>query len=63
VTSTCGYENATSAAIASGDRVEDEMCEMGVLAWPSGALHNTFSTLLGAWPGNAGISDLLCMDP
>jgi hypothetical protein len=40
LTSTCGYENNTDATVSWGDRTEDEMCGMQLLAWPAGVLNN-----------------------
>lgn len=63
LTSTCTYDNQTDAAIQEGEAIQNEMCELNTLAWPAGALHNTYGALAGALPGNAGIADLICMDP
>lgn len=63
ITSTCTYDNTHDEAIPQGQRSQDEMCEMAVLAWPAGALHNQYSALVGLFPGKEQFRDVMCMDP
>jgi hypothetical protein len=50
ITSTCTYDNTRDESIPQGQRSQNEMCEMAVLAWPAGALHNQYSALSAACP-------------
>jgi hypothetical protein len=63
ITTTCHYDNDTDASIEQGMRSEQEMCETGVLAWPAGALHNSYGDLLRLLPSVIGGADLYCLTP
>jgi hypothetical protein len=63
LTSTCSFDNTTDVTINQGVRSENEMCNIGVLAWPAGKLHNSVGDVLGILPETGGLADVACFDP
>jgi hypothetical protein len=63
LTSTCSYDNTTDSTISVGEHAEDEMCLIGVLAWPAGELHNSLGSLLGAVTQFGSLADVFCIEP
>ncbi len=63
LTTTCTYDNPRDEAIPQGNQSQNEMCEMAVLAWPAGALHNQYAKFIGLIPGQERFADVICMDP
>lgn len=64
LTTICHYANDTDRPIEYGPRTENEMCEVPILAWPAGALHN----VAGEWLNVLTLADKeaahrYCMDP
>jgi hypothetical protein len=51
ITTTCGFENDTDAAISFGENTSNEMCFFFTTAWPRGGLSNgQYSLIPGAEP-------------
>ena len=48
VTSTCTFDNTTSAGVAFGTSTTQEMCYQFTIAYPYGALNNGVISLIGA---------------
>jgi hypothetical protein len=63
LTSTCSYDNTTDSPIAVGEHAENEMCLIGVLAWPAGQIHNSLGSLLGAVTQFGSLADVFCIEP
>lgn len=63
LTATCGYDNTTDGTIRVGENSEDEMCLLGLLAWPAGELHNSLGALLGPLSPFGDLADVFCIEP
>ena len=63
LTSTCSYDNTTDSPISVGEHAENEMCLIGVLAWPAGQIHNSLGSLLGAVTQFGSLADVFCIEP
>jgi hypothetical protein len=64
ITSTCSFNNDTDKTINQGIESQDEMCNVGLLGWPAGKLHNAVGALLGGvLPETGGLADVACFDP
>jgi hypothetical protein len=64
LTTVCHYQNDTDQTIPYGPRTENEICEVPILAWPAGALHNLTGELLDAvTPAEREAAYQYCMDP
>jgi hypothetical protein len=48
ITSTCTFDNTTTAAVAFGQSTKAEMCYQFTIAYPYGALNNGVFSLIGA---------------
>lgn len=63
ITTTFTYENATDSTISEGIHSQDEMFNLGILAWPAGKLHNSIGAIGELVPGFGGLADVSCIDP
>lgn len=58
LTTTCTFENTNDLPVLAGARIEDEMCTISLLAWPTGVLTNgQFSGVFLGTP-----EDINCME-
>lgn len=63
LTGTCTFENDTDSPIKEGIHSQDEMCNLGILAWPAGKLHNSYGAIGELLPGFGGLADVSCVEP